>query len=31
MQPISIPQKLHNYVDKGDAKLLKLMFAIAKE
>jgi hypothetical protein len=31
MQAATIRQKLHNYVDKGDEKLLKLMYAIAKE
>ena len=27
----TIRQKLHNYVDKGDEKLLKLLYAVAKE
>ncbi len=31
MQPANIRQKLHQYVDKGDEKLLKLMYAVAKE
>lgn len=31
MQPANIRQKLHHYVDKGDDKLLKLMYAVAKE
>jgi hypothetical protein len=31
MQVVTIRHKLHNYVDKGDEKLLKLMYAIAKE
>lgn len=31
MQTTSIRQKLHQYVDKSDDKLLKLMYAIAKE
>ena len=31
MQTTHIRQKLHNYVDEGDEKLLKLMYAIAKE
>ncbi len=31
MQTANIRQKLLNYVDKGDEKLLKLMYAIAKE
>ena len=31
MQALDIRQKLHHYVDKGDEKLLKLMYAIAKE
>lgn len=31
MQDTKIRQKLHHYVDEGDEKLLKLMYAIAKE
>jgi len=31
MQAFDIRQKLHHYVDKGDEKLLKLMYVIAKE
>lgn len=31
MQTLDIRQKLHQYVDDGDEKLLKLMFALAKE
>jgi hypothetical protein len=31
MQDTKIRQRLHQYVDKGDEKLLKLMYAIAKE
>jgi hypothetical protein len=31
MTAISIRQKLHQYVDKSDDKLLKLMYALAKE
>ncbi|MDR3711308.1 MAG: hypothetical protein P4L51_00710 [Puia sp.] len=31
MEPSSIRQKLHQYVDKGDDKLLKLMYAVARE
>ncbi len=31
MQTSNIRQKLHQYVDKGDEKLLKLMYAVAKE
>ncbi|HEY0244720.1 MAG TPA: hypothetical protein VGC01_04080 [Mucilaginibacter sp.] len=31
MQTTSIRQKLHQYVDNSDEKLLKLMFALAKE
>lgn len=31
MEVASIRQKLHQYIDKGDEKLLKLMYAIAKE
>jgi hypothetical protein len=27
----NIRQKLHQYVDKGDEKLLKLLYAVAKE
>ncbi len=31
MQSGNIRQKLYQYVDKGDDKLLKLMYALAKE
>jgi hypothetical protein len=31
MQASNIRLKLHQYVDKGDEKLLKLMYAVAKE
>jgi hypothetical protein len=31
MEPASIRQKLHQYIDKGDDKLLKLMYAVARE
>lgn len=31
MEPESIRQKLHAYIDKGDEKLLKLMYAVARE
>ncbi len=31
MEAANIRQKLHQYVDSGDEKLLKLMYAIAKE
>ena len=31
MQVANIRQKLHQYVDRGDEKLLKLMYAVAKE
>ena len=31
MEGVNIRQKLHHYVDSGDEKLLKLMYAIAKE
>ena len=31
MEVANIRQKLHQYIDKGDEKLLKLMYAIAKE
>lgn len=31
METISIRQKLHQYIDQGDDKLLKLMYALAKE
>lgn len=31
MQTSAIRQKLHQYIDKGDDKLLKLMYAVAKE
>ena len=31
MEAARIRQKLHQYIDKGDEKLLKLMYAVAKE
>ncbi len=31
MTPAAIRNKLHNYVDKGDEKFIKLMYAVAKE
>lgn len=31
MEVGNIRQKLHQYIDKGDEKLLKLMYAVAKE
>jgi hypothetical protein len=31
MESGSLRQKLHQYVDQGDEKLLKLMYAVAKE
>jgi hypothetical protein len=31
MESGSLRQKLHQYVDQGDDKLLKLMYAVAKE
>lgn len=31
MQAAVIRQKLHHYIDQGDEKLLKLMYAIARE
>jgi hypothetical protein len=31
MEPASIRQKLHQYIDRGDEKLLKLMYAVARE
>lgn len=31
MEPSSLRQKLHQYIDKGDEKLLKLMYAVARE
>jgi hypothetical protein len=31
MLSTNIRLKLHNYVDKGDEKLLKLLYAVAKE
>ena len=31
MQVVNIRQKLHQYIDNSDEKLLKLMYAIAKE
>lgn len=31
MEQASLRQKLHQYIDKGDEKLLKLMYAVARE
>lgn len=31
MQTISIRERLHQYIDKSDDKLLKLLYALAKE
>ena len=31
MQTLSIRQKLHQYIDNSDEKLLKMMFALARE
>lgn len=31
METLDIRQKLHQYIDNGDEKLLKLMFVLAKE
>lgn len=31
MESTDIRQKLHHYVDKGDKKLLSLMYALARE
>ena len=31
MESKNIREKLHHYVDKGDPKLLKLMYAMARE
>jgi hypothetical protein len=31
MTAANIRQKLHQYIDEGDEKLLKLMYAVAKE
>lgn len=31
MTAANIRQKLHQYIDKGDEKLLKLMYAVVKE
>lgn len=31
MQTVDIREKLHQYIDDGDERLLKLMFALAKE
>ncbi|RFM29052.1 hypothetical protein [Deminuibacter soli] len=31
MEVTSMRQKLHQYIDKSDDKLLKLMYALAKE
>jgi hypothetical protein len=30
MEPANIRQKLHQFVDKGDDKLLNLLYAVAK-
>jgi hypothetical protein len=31
MESSNLRQKLHQYIDQGDDKLLKLMYAVAKE
>lgn len=31
VQPSSMRQKLHEYIESGDEKLLKLMYAVARE
>jgi hypothetical protein len=31
MELISIREQLHQYIEKGDEKLLRLMYALAKE
>lgn len=31
MEVLGIRQKLHQYIDNGDEKLLRLLYAIAKE
>jgi hypothetical protein len=31
MEQANMRQKLHQYIDKGDDKLLKLMYAVARE
>ncbi len=31
METVSIRKHLHDYVDKGDEKLLRLMYALARE
>jgi len=31
METISIREELHDYIEKGDEKLLRLMYALAKE
>jgi len=31
MNTIVIKEKLHSYIDRGDERLLKLLFALAKE
>ena len=31
MTAVNIRQKLHQYIDKGDEKLLKLLYAVARE
>jgi hypothetical protein len=31
METISIRKELHEYIEKGDDKLLRLMYALAKE
>ena len=31
MQTANIRERLHHFIDEGDVKLLKLMYAVAKE
>jgi hypothetical protein len=31
METVSIRKELHEYIDKGDDKLLRLMYALARE
>lgn len=31
MENVNIRQQLHQYIDTGDEKLLKMMYAVAKE
>lgn len=31
METIDLRQKLHHYIDKGDSKLLNLMYVLARE